>query len=158
MTILANAEAEREQITANGEAEAEKMKAAAAEVRYKVDADGQKAINDARNVMSAEQIAMQIRMELIKSLPQIIKESVKPMEQIDGIKIIQVDGLTGQNSTTDEGASGSGGSLSDQLVNSALRYRGQAPLLDSLLADIGLQGGDLNGLTEVLKEKKESSQ
>lgn len=158
VTILANAEAEREQITANGEAEAEKMKAAAAEVRYKVDADGQKAINDARNVLSAEQIAMQIRTELIKALPQIIKESVKPMEQIDGIKIIQVDGLTGQNSTTAEGDNSSGGSLSDQLVNSALRYRGQAPLLDSLLADIGLQGGDLNGLTEVLKGQNESSQ
>jgi len=156
--ILANAEAEKKQIEANGEAEAEKMKAAAAEVRYKVDADGQKSINDARNVLSAEQIAMQIRMELIKALPSIIEESVKPMEQIDGIKIIQVDGLTGNNSSAGEGDNNSGGSLSDQLVNSALRYRGQAPLLDSLLADIGLQGGDLNGLTEVLKEQKKPDQ
>ncbi len=151
---LANAEADKEQIEANGEAEAEKMKAVAAEVRYQVDAQGQKAINEARNILSVEQIAMQIRMDLINALPQIIRESVKPMEQIDGIKIIQVDGLTGQavNGAAGEGDNGSGGSsLSDQLVNSALRYRGQAPLVDSLLADIGLQGGDLNGLTEVLK-------
>ncbi len=150
---LAKAEAEKEQIAANGEAEAEKMKAAAAEVRYQVDADGQRSINEARNILSAEQIAMQIRMELIKALPQIIEESVKPMEQIDGIKIIQVDGLTGQNNAVGSGdnTSSGGGSLSDQLVNSALRYRGQAPLLDSLLADIGLQGGNLTGLTDVLK-------
>ncbi len=148
---LAEAEAEKEQIRANGLAEAEKLKAAAAEVRYKIDADGKKAINEAQNMLSAEQIAMQIRMELIKSLPDIIKESVKPMEHIDGIKIIQVDGLTGQGKNNTGGEKGSGSSLSDQLVNSALRYRSQAPLLDSLLADIGLQGGELNGFTDILK-------
>jgi len=32
------------------------------------------------------------------------------------------------------------------VVNSALRYRAQAPLLDSLRRDIGIDGGDLNGL------------
>ena len=158
--ILANAEAEKEQIEANGEAEAEKLKSAAAEVRYKVDAEGKKSINEAQNVLSAEQIAMQIRIELIRFLPQIIEESVKPMEQIEGIKIIQVDGLSCQNSAAaaeGENTAGSG-SLSDQLVSSALRYRGQAPLLDSLLADIGLKGGDLNGLTEALKGQKDSEQ
>ncbi len=157
---LANAEADKHQIEANGEAEAEKMKAAAAEVRYQVDAEGQKSINDARNILSAEQIAMEIRIELIKALPQIIKESVKPMEQIDGIKIIQVDGLTGQSATgqAGEGSNSTGGSLSDQLVSSALKYRGQAPLVDSLLADIGLQGGDLNSLTDVLKGKQNSGE
>lgn len=154
--ILANAESEKLQIEANGEAEAEKLKANAAEVRYQVDAEGQKAINEAKNILSAEQIAMQIRMDLIKALPKIIEESVKPMEQIDGIKIIQVDGLSGGNGAVAEGeANGASTSLSDQLVNSALRYRGQAPLVDSLLADIGLQGGDLNGLTEALKGNQE---
>lgn len=151
--ILANAQSEKNQIEAKGEAEAEKLKAAAAEVRYQVDAAGEKALNDARNTLSAEQIAMQIRMEVINALPGIIKESVKPMEQIDGIKIIQVEGLSNHSSNGgngDEGYTG-GGNLSDQLVNSALRYRGQAPLVDSLLSDIGLKGGDINGLTEMLK-------
>ena len=153
VTILANAQSEKNQIEAKGEAEAEKLKAAAAEVRYQVDAAGEKALNDARNTLSAEQIAMQIRMELINALPGIIRESVKPMEQIDGIKIIQVEGLNGQSSNGGNGDGGNtgGGSLSDQLVNSALRYRGQAPLVDSLLSDIGLKGGDINGLTEMLK-------
>lgn len=154
--IIANAKADKEEIEAKGEAEAEKLRAAAAEIRYQVDADGQKALNEAQNMLSAEQIAMQIRMELIKALPQIIEESVKPMQQIDGIKIIQVDGLNGGNGgVAEEGTNGSGGSLSDQLVNSALRYRGQAPLVDSLLADIGLQGGDINKLTEALRGKEQ---
>jgi uncharacterized membrane protein YqiK len=153
VVVVANAKAEREQIEAKGMAEAEKLKAAAAEIRYEVDAKGTKAINEANNLLSTEQIAMQVKLELIKALPQIIKESVKPMEQIDGIKIIQVDGLNGGKAGTvvsDNGSNGSG-NLSDQLVNSALRYRGQAPLLDSLLADIGLQGGDINGMTKVLR-------
>jgi uncharacterized membrane protein YqiK len=156
VTILANAQSEKNQIEAKGEAEAEKMKAAAAEVRYQVDAAGERALNDARNVLSVEQIAMQLRIELIKALPDIIRESVKPMEQIDGIKIIQVEGLNGHGSQCAAGEAGSngGGSLSDQLVNSALRYRGQAPLVDSLLSDIGLKGGDINGLTEMLKGEK----
>jgi uncharacterized membrane protein YqiK len=75
------------------------------------------------------------------------------MEQIDGIKIIQVDGLN-----TGAGAGGNGAeataaqvNLADQLVSSALRYRGQAPLVDSLLADIGLSGKDLGGVTQVLR-------
>ncbi len=152
---LASADAEKEQIIARGIAEAEKMKAAAAEVRYKVDAEGNKAINEAQNVLSPEQVAMQIRMALLKSLPEIIEKSVKPMEQIDGIKIIQVDGLTGTKNVTADGDAVPGSSLSDQLVNSALRYRGQAPLVDSLLADIGLKGGDLNGFTEALQQRNE---
>lgn len=153
LRTLANAEADKQQIEAKGASEAEKLKADAAEVRYRVDAEGRKAIYEARNILSNEQVAMQIRIDLIKALPLIIRESVKPMEQIDGIKIIQVDGLnSGSSNGSGNGESGTASSsLSDQLVNSALRYRGQAPLVDSLLADIGLQGGELSGLTDVLK-------
>jgi uncharacterized membrane protein YqiK len=152
ITTIANAEANRKSIEASGEAEAEKLRAAAAEVRYQVDAAGEKALNEARNMLSNEQIAMQIRLELINHLPEIIRESVKPMEQIDGMKIIHVDGLTNSRGSLGEGDSHSEQkeNLSDQLVNSALRYRGQAPLIDSLLADIGLKGDKLSSLTDVL--------
>jgi len=37
------------------------------------------------------------------------------------------------------------------VVNRALRYRGQAPLIDSLMAEIGLSGGDINGLTNMVQ-------
>jgi hypothetical protein len=33
------------------------------------------------------------------------------------------------------------------VVASALRYRAHAPLVDSLMKDVGLSGADLNGLT-----------
>lgn len=148
--ILANAEAEKVRIDAQGIAEAIKVRAEADGKRYDVEAIGKQAINEASNALSAEQIAMQVKLELLKQLPEIIKESVKPMEQIDDIKIIQVDGLNGGTAgASSDGTNGAeNGNLADQLVNSALRYRGQAPLVDSLLADIGLKGGDINGLTD----------
>jgi len=150
---LSNADADKLRIKAEGEAEAEKLRADAAEKRYAVDAEGKRALNESNNILSTKQIAMQIRMALIKYLPDIIRESVKPMEKIEGIKIIQVDGLRGDNSTAAGGSEAGAGSLADQLVNSALRYRSQAPLIDSLLTDIGLNAGDISGLTEAIKPK-----
>jgi uncharacterized membrane protein YqiK len=144
--ILANAEAEKQRIEADGAAEAVKLHAAADTDRYAVEAAGKQALNEASNLLSVEQIAMQVKLELLKQMPEIIRESVKPMEQIDGIKIIQVDGLNTGNAGSASGEGGDG-SLADQLVNSALRYRGQAPLVDSLLAEIGLDGADIKGLT-----------
>jgi hypothetical protein len=49
---------------------------------------------------------------------------------------MQLDGVNG-------GAGGHDGSPTDEVINSALRYRVQAPLIDSLLSDIGIEGGGL---------------
>jgi uncharacterized membrane protein YqiK len=90
---------------------------------------------------------------LIRHLPGIIRESVKPIEHIDGIKIFQLDGFSGNANGNGDGQSPvSGGNLADQVVNSALRYRGQAPLVDMLMAEIGLKAGDINGLTQAIQQ------
>ena len=47
------------------------------------------------NVLSVEQVEMQVRLALLKHLPDIIRESVRPMEKIEDIKILQVNGLGG---------------------------------------------------------------
>jgi len=150
----ARGEADRTTIIAEAEAEAEKAKAEASEIRYAVEAAGNKELNEAANILSDQQISMKVKLHLIENLEQIIRESVKPMENIDGIKIIQVDGLNagGGVGGSAELSSGNGGNLSDQIVNSALRYRAQAPLLDSLLKDVGIEGGDINSLADVLKD------
>ena len=144
---LADVEAAKVRIDAQAKADAELLSVDVAQKRYTVDAEGKRKINEAQNTLAKEQIAMEIRMALIKNLPAIIRESVRPMERIEGIKIFQVDGLRGQSKNGNEAVSTSQGNLADDLVNSALRYRSQAPLIDSLLADIGLSGGDINGLT-----------
>jgi uncharacterized membrane protein YqiK len=121
--------------------------------RYEIEAEGEKQMNEARNSLTDESRASELRLKLIEKLEAIIRESVKPMERIEGIKILQVDGLmSGGNGGAgrDEG----GGSLADSVVNSALRYRAQAPLIDSLLQEIGISGGELGKLTGVLREPK----
>lgn len=149
-------EAEKIRIAAQAEADAERAKADAAARRYEVDAEGQRAVNEASNVLSSEQIAMQVRLALIEHLPKIIAESVKPMEAIDEIKILQVDGLhaasNGNGHGSGDGAHATGGNLADQVVQSALRYRTQAPLVDGLLKELGLSSGELGGLTKAISE------
>lgn len=153
LRTLADAEAEKIRIQAQGEADSEVLHAEASEKRFAVEAAGKRAINEASNLLSPEQIAMQVRLALIKHLPDIIRESVKPMEQIDGIKIFQVDGLGGGgNGNGDAHAATENGNLADQVVNSALRYRGQAPLIDMLMSEIGLKADDINGLTQAVQK------
>jgi uncharacterized membrane protein YqiK len=157
MRTLAGAAADQTRIAAQAAAEAEKVKADAAAARYEVDSAGQRKLNEAANMLSAEQVAMQIRMALLNHLPAIIRESVKPMEAIDGIKIVHVDGLTGANAgaAAAGGAAADGGhhNLAEQVVSSALRYRAQAPLIDSLMGELGLSGGDTAGMTRALQAK-----
>ncbi|KEC84440.1 MULTISPECIES: flotillin family protein [Acinetobacter] len=151
--IAAQADAEKIRLKAKGEADAKMLLAAAQEKQYQVDAEGTRAVNEANNVLSTEQVEMQIRLALLKYLPEIIRESVKPMENIDDIKILQVNGLGGMagSNTTSESGEQNQIALSDQVVNSALRYRSQAPLIDSLMNELGIKGGDINGLTQSLK-------
>ena len=156
---LANANGDQKRIEAEADAASEKLRADAAAARYEVDAAGKRKLNDAANTLSPDQIAMQLRIALLNHLPAIIRESVKPMESIEGIRIVQVGGLTGNGGGgASEGNGGSGehagnGNLAEQVVSSALRYRAQAPLIESLLAEVGLSGKDAAGLTAALHER-----
>jgi uncharacterized membrane protein YqiK len=141
--------AEARRLDAEGEAEAEKIRVLAARLRYEVEAEGTRQMNEAQNTLTPESRASAMRMRLLEKLEGIIRESVRPMEKIEGIKILQVDGLMGGGGN---GARGEGGGLADNVVNSALRYRAQAPLIDSLLREIGLAGGDISKLTQGLDE------
>lgn len=146
--IAAEADAEKQRVGAKGSADAELLRAEALAATYKVEAEGKRTINEASNTLSAEQIAMQVRIKLIEALPQIIAESVKPMQNIDGIKILHVDGLNGAGGVGggEAGGGAPSGGLADQAVAAALRYRSQAPLIDALMSELGISGGTLDGL------------
>jgi len=153
LRLAAQGEADKARLAAQGHADAELLLANAKAKTYSVEAEGKKAINEAANLLSVEQIAMQIRLALIEKLPEIIAQSVKPMEQISDIKILQVNGLPGVGGAAGDVNTAQGGSLPDQLVNSALKYRAQAPLLDNLLQEIGLKHGDVTQLSHLVQEQ-----
>lgn len=161
--IEAQGQADKKRLTAQGEADAQLLIAQAQAEQYRVEAEGQEAINTAANMLSPDQIDMQIRMALLERLPAIIAESVKPIENIDGIKILQIGGNgagmlgqgNGSGASHESGNGGAKGSLADDMVNSALRYRSQAPLIDHLLGELGLAGGgDINALTGALVDSQ----
>ncbi len=144
--------AEAVKMAAQGEADAERLRAEAARVRFEVEAAGQRAINEASNILSMDQISLQTKLALLKVLPELIRESAKPMEAIESIKIVQVDGLTGHGGNGGGRANGSGGSgggsgnLASDAVSAALAYRAQAPVLDGLMKELGLDGSSLGSL------------
>src|SRR5882672_6379433 len=150
IAVKVAAEAEKE--AASNQAGAVKIKADADRVAYEVEATGKRLINDAINVLSSDQIGLQIKLALIQALPSIIEKSVEPMKRIDGIKIIQVDGLTrpyaGNGSAPGLAGGNGNGSLAEQAVAAALAYRAQSPIIDGLLKELGMSGGSLAGLTQ----------
>jgi uncharacterized membrane protein YqiK len=132
-------------------ADADRVRAVAQRIRHEVEAEGTRLMNEAQNTLTPEARLSAMRMRLIDKIEGIVRESVKPLERIDGIKILQVDGLGG-GSRRGEGFEG-GGNIADNLVNSALRYRAQAPLVDQLLREIGVEGGDVGKLARGLLER-----
>ncbi|ESY81480.1 hypothetical protein X740_08980 [Mesorhizobium sp. LNHC221B00] len=141
--------AEAQKIAAVASAEAEKIHALAAAQRYEVDAAGHRQLNEAENILSEGARAGRLRGKLLDHMEGIIRESVKPMEKIDGIKILHVDGING----------GAGGNrnVTDEVIDSALRYRVQAPMIDNLMKEIGIEGGSLGRMTDVLRDAKDIS-
>ncbi|MBL8580304.1 MAG: hypothetical protein JNK47_24165 [Mesorhizobium sp.] len=132
-------QSEAEKTASELRAEAEIAEAKAAEFRYEVDSGGNRKLNEAENVRSEESRRSAILEGVVTRLPEIIREQVKPMENIDSIKILQVDGLPGLNSPSESGSGGGGGgNISDQVVNSAMKYRTQVAFVDGLMEEIGL--------------------
>jgi uncharacterized membrane protein YqiK len=148
--VKVEAEAERE--AAESTAEAIRTLARANRENYEVEAAGKQAINAAINTLSNAQLELQAKLALIQALPKIIEEAVKPIEKIDSIRIMQVDGLNGSGggangaAVHDGGAGAPSGNLAEQAVGAALRYRAYAPVLDKLLQDVGLSSNGLGGL------------
>ncbi|MFN8897803.1 MAG: flotillin domain-containing protein [Pseudomonadota bacterium] len=128
---------------AEADADAEKIRTLAARIRAEAEAEATRLMNEAQNVLTPEARASALRLALVNKAEAILREAVRPMERIEGIKILHVEGLAGGGGG---GGDGGGGGFADGVVNSALRFRAQAPIVDQLLREIGLEGGDIQRL------------
>ena len=146
--------AEAEKTAAGDRAAADRIAVGALKERSAVEAEAKRALNEAENLRSDASRRSSLHQRLVESLPAIIRESVKPMERIEGIKILHVEGLPGLSSPGARGDVGEGGdgsprspkegNLAEEVVSSALRYRAQAPFIDTLLGEIGLSAGEIH--------------
>jgi uncharacterized membrane protein YqiK len=139
-----------EVMMAEKQAEETRITAEATRVRAAVDAEAQRLLNEAENVLTDEARYSLFRRKLLDRVEGIVRESVKPMEKIEGIRILSLDGLNGGG-----GGGGGGRSATDEVIDSALRYRVQAPLIDSILSEIGVEGGSLSKMGGLIREARD---
>jgi len=151
--IDAQTRADREALRLISEARAEKeasehraaatiAAAEAYEVRLAKEAEGTRLLNESENMRSDSSRRSAVYEHLVKTLPNIIRETVKPMEKIESIKILQVDGVPGLNGPSERNGAGgdgpNGSNITDRVVNSAMKYRTQVAFVDGLMKDLGL--------------------
>lgn len=160
LRITAKAAAEQEAATSFGEArrieahadaDAQVIRAEAAAQHYKVEAEGQRRANEAENLLSDAARASRTRRAIIEKIEGIVRESVKPMEKIENIKIVHVEGLGNGGGGSDGGRR----NVTDEVIDSALRYRVQGPMIDSLMKDIGIEGSSLGRMSDVIRDAKD---
>ena len=141
-------------IQAQAEADAEQIRAVVARVRAEVDSQAAQLMNEAHNMLSPEARTSLFRSKLLDKMEGFIRESARPMERIESIKILDVNGMGRQGVAA--GLEGGVG-LPEQVVNSALRYRAQAPLIDGLLKEIGLDPAGAEHVTRSLMSQPDTS-
>ncbi len=80
---------------AQAEADSDQIRTMALRIRHEIEAEGARLMNETHNMLTPDARTSQLRLRLIDKMEGIIRESVKPMERIEGIKILHVDGLGG---------------------------------------------------------------
>ena len=145
----AEARAKAKRIEAEADAEAEKLRASGIEAVALAEAEGIRAKNSAINLLGNEHLLSQERTILMDKLPAIIEAAGKPIEKIDGISIAEISGLGGnggngliRDGVTTGGATG----LGDELTSAALRYQTASPIVQGLLASVGIDGSSLGNM------------
>ncbi len=158
------AEAEKEAASDRAAAKLEEAQADASAITVKAEAkktdllataEGQTAIANSENELSAEIVAMKIRLAQLEAMPAIIAEMVRPAEKIDSIKIHQVTGM-GRPGT--EETSAGGGTPVNQALDSVLGMALQMPAMQALGKELGISlengvAGVANGAMELPMEK-----
>ena len=162
--IEAQREAERQAVEIKVAAEAEKAAAEdrAAAIITQADADKQRDMlhaegvfavgkaeaealqlrNTAENSISADAAALRLRLALTNQLKGIVEASTKPLEKVESIRIIDLDGFNpGAGVGRSGDGEGSGAGTADRIVGAALSHRALAPLVDSVLAEVGITEG-----------------
>lgn len=148
--ITVKAEAERQaaenlaaaiKIQAEADAAAAKIKATGVIELGEAEAKAERALNEARNALSASIIEFELARARVAIIPQALEQAMKPIEKISDIRIFSAGGLAGALAGNGGGGSAAGntvGDLSSQLLN----FTAQKPILDEILAQAGFKGAD----------------
>ncbi|WP_424969575.1 flotillin family protein [Dinoroseobacter sp. S76] len=154
------AQAEKEAASDRAAAKLEEAQADANAITFRAEAkktdllataEGQMAIANSENELSAEIIAMKVRLAQLEAMPAIIAQMVKPAEKIDSIKIHQVTGMGGAAGGE---ARSNDGTPVNQALDSVLGMALQMPAMQALGKELGISlenglSGVANGVMDV---------
>jgi uncharacterized membrane protein YqiK len=163
VNVIVSAEAERKaaedratamRTQAQGEADRIRIVAEADQKRLEVEAIGLSAINEAKNLLGDAIMKFEVQQALVAKLEEVIAAAMKPAEKIESIRMLHINGLpgAGAGASVNGGLNGAGShdgngasaglsapaGLPNQLVQSLLQYRLQVPIVDKMLAELGL--------------------
>jgi len=140
---------------AKASADAKMLQAAADEKVLAVEAAGKQALYEAENTLKDEQINLQKTLAMLEVLPELVEQAVKPLENIEGIKILQGygQGGAGNSATNGQTLATTGGGLAEQVTQAALNYRANAPVVDAMLREVGLVDSEKGTLDDLLTGK-----
>ena len=128
---------------ARAEAESIIIRAEADQKRYEAEAYGMRSLNEAKNLLGEAVMAYEMKNILAKVAPELIAASMKPLENIESVRVLSTNGQliggSGYGGSSDGNSSpNGGGNVPDQLVNALLRHRIQLPVVDDLLKQLGI--------------------
>jgi flotillin len=147
--ITVKAEAERQaaenlaaaiKIQAEADAAAAKIKATGVIELGEAEAKAERALNEARNALSASIIEFELARARVAIIPEALEQAMKPIEKISDIRIFSAGNLAGAlgGNGGNGGAGNAVGDLSGQLLN----FTAQKPILDEILSQAGFKGAD----------------
>lgn len=147
--ITVKAEAERQaaenlaaaiKIQAEADAAAAKIKATGVIELGEAEAKAERALNEARNALSASIIEFELARARVAIIPEALEQAMKPIEKISDIRIFSAGNLAGAlgGNGGNGGAGNAVGDLSSQLLN----FTAQKPILDEILSQAGFKGAD----------------
>lgn len=167
LSVTISAEAEKQAaadkadaVLTEAKAEAERIKivAEADNERLEVEAHGLHAINTAKNILDNKIVEFELRSLIAKIAPEIVAAFTEPMKQIDSIKILQATGFGGAASNGGGAGSGSGASIPNQLTDAMLNYRMQLPVIDKILAELGIDSSSAEGISKMIESSVKASE
>lgn len=144
---------------ARAEAESIIIRAEADQKRYEAEAYGMRSLNEAKNLLAESVMAYEMKAALAKVAPELISASMKPLENIESVRVLSTNGqlIGGSGSGEGNGSANGGGNVPDQLVNALLRHRIQLPVVDDLLKQLGIHSPSPVDISNALISPEQSS-
>ena len=152
-TEIAKRIAAVDRLMAEKDADMARIAAEADKIQSAVTAEAERLMNEADNMLTADARSGRLRVKMLERLEGIIRESVRPLENIDGIKIVQMGGMADSKG----GGSTVARSPTDEVIDSALRFRTQAPLIDEMMKEIGVPDAGVAQMGDIFRSAKDAA-